>query len=146
MTDLPVNDLDMVYNITDGKTVAGGYLVNSILLNERMPSFGGAKTKTHLPVEHSKVSERFKHLAVPAGLLYVSDASVISKAASQEEEEGSVINDELYDKLFKLAQADKHAQPEKSNTKSNTNKKKKKTNKKTKKRASRNGKKKTKRV
>jgi hypothetical protein len=97
-----MEDLDMIYNTTDGKTMAGGYSVNSILLNGQQPAMYndeqlGGKGKM------GKVSERFKHLAVPAGLLYINDSTNKDRNII---DETSIINDELYEKLLALAQSD----------------------------------------
>ena len=110
MTDISVNELDMVYNTSGGKTVAGGYLVNSILLNEGVSAYGikeGGRKETD--VVHNKVSDRFKHLAVPAGLLYINDRMKDTSVALNEPYKSAVINDavindDLYEKLLKLAQ------------------------------------------
>lgn len=95
-----MDHIDMVYNTIDGKTMAGGYSVNSILLNEQQPviyTTGGKNTD-----KIDKFSERFKHLAVPAGLLYINDST--NTNSIQEDNDASVINDELYEKLLALAQ------------------------------------------
>ena len=124
-----MDDLDMIYNTTDGKTMAGGYSVNSILLNEQQPAMYndeqlGGKSKDNI----GKVSERFKHLAVPAGLLYINDSNGINDSKDRNIiEETSIINDELYEKLLALAQSDtikEHPQIRSKKTKRHNSKKK----------------------
>jgi hypothetical protein len=103
-----MDHLDMIYNTTDGKTMAGGYSVNSILLNEQQPAIyntskSGGKSKVSVDkVSADKVSERFKHLAVPAGLLYINDTKNINTNTLHESND--IINNELYEKLLSLAQ------------------------------------------
>ena len=110
-----MDHIDMVYNTTDGKTMAGGYSVNSILLNEQQPAiYSGGKAKDKI----DKVSERFKHLAVPAGLLYINYST--NNTLIQDQPETSVINDELYEKLLALAQP--HIEKDKKYTRSKNTK------------------------
>ena len=100
-----MEDLDMVYNMNDGKIMAGGYSVNSILLNGQQPAMyqkEGGKSK------NEKVSDRFKNLAVPAGLLYINE-SVSENAKINDAKindaiiNDAIINDDLYEKLLDLA-------------------------------------------
>jgi len=110
-----MNDLDMIYNINDGKIMAGGYSVNSILLNDQKPALYN-QTQTGGKGTH-KVSDRFKNLAVPAGLLYINDAAAINDANINDDSD-AIINDELYEKLLHLAGPEKkhnndiHTNPE----------------------------------
>jgi hypothetical protein len=92
-----MDDLDMIYNINDGKIMAGGYSVNSILLNDQQPALyqqGGKDSK--------KVSDRFKNLAVPAGLLYIN-GNGNDNSQINDNESDAIINDALYEKLLHLA-------------------------------------------
>ena len=125
---------EMVYNKEDDKIMAGGYAVNSLLLNQGMPAAYtdqvGGKGK------YEKVSDRFKHLAVPAGL-YLGTKPMRSEPMRSNNEvnnknQSTVINDDLYEKLLKLAEHDKGKSNDKAiyKKKSTTKKKKhKKTNK-----------------
>ena len=101
-----LSEQEMIYNKDGDKIMAGGYSVNSLLLNEGMPAmYSGGKKTTY---SHDKVSDRFKHLAVPAGLLYINDI-MINKNTKQNyknDSDSEVVNDELYEKLLKLAQDD----------------------------------------
>jgi hypothetical protein len=100
-----MDDLDMIYNMNDGKIMAGGYSVNSILLNDQQPALyqreqeGGKGTK--------KVSDRFKNLAVPAGLLYINDTYKNDTNSINDNnsinDADAIINDALYEKLLHLA-------------------------------------------
>jgi hypothetical protein len=95
---------EMVYNKEDDKIMAGGYSVNSLLLNQGMPAayvdHVGGKGKKHVD---EKVSDRFKHLAIPAGLYLGTNSN---DSNPKHVDDASVINDDLYDKLLKLAQHD----------------------------------------
>lgn len=110
-----MNDLDMIYNVSDGKIMAGGYSVNSVLLNQQQPAiyngaiYNGAQEGGK--GKHNKVSERFKHLAVPAGLLYIHE-SVSDKSYKTNDDDDSIVNDQLYEKLLHLAEHEKRAEPE----------------------------------
>lgn len=105
---------EMVYNKQDDKIMAGGYSVNSLLLNQGMPAayadHVGGKGKKH---GDEKVSDRFKHLAVPAGLYLGTN----TQRKYSHINDSTVINDDLYEKLLKLAQ------PDNNNSKNNDNKK-----------------------
>jgi hypothetical protein len=116
-----MDDLDMIYNMNDGKIMAGGYSVNSILLNDQQPALyqqGGKGTK--------KVSDRFNNLAVPAGLLYINDNNNDNNNSYKNNtdainDNNSIINDALYEKLLHLAG------PETKHSNDNTDKYKKQT-------------------
>jgi len=118
---------EMVYNKEDDKIMAGGYSVNSLLLNEGMPAVytGG---KRHEKVSE-KVSDRFKHLAIPAGLYLSTNYSNTSPTPNKTDD--SVVDDDLYEKLLKLAEADNKIhrneikKPRKHTTSKKTTKKKK---------------------
>jgi hypothetical protein len=123
---------EMVYNKEEGKIMAGGYLVNSLLLNEGKPV---AYSNDIIKGGKGKFSDRFKHLAVPAGLLYIPMHS--DKIPIIHNNDMEVVNDDLYEKLLKLAREDKGKEDDKeikmehNNKKKMTKKKKKTTKKKT---------------
>lgn len=119
---------EMVYNKQDDKIMAGGYSVNSLLLNQGMPAayadhvgadHVGGKGKKH---GDEKVSDRFKHLAVPAGLYLGTNTQRKYTPIN----ESPVINDDLYEKLLKLAQPDNknHNHSKDNDNKKTINKKK----------------------
>ena len=132
MSDL-LNEDTMIYNTEDGNTSAGGFSIESLLLNQGMPALYKGTNSTGGSKSNDKVSDRFKHLAVPAGLLYMSE-SVNRSSDLNVINDSNVINDDLYEKLLKLAEHDVKEMPNKS-----------KHPKKTKKRSTKNNKKKTKR-
>ena len=110
-------DDEMVYNKEDGKIMAGGYLVNSLLLNQGEPvSYstddfltGGKKThkadKANMANIADKFSDRFKHLAIPAGFLYAAKKPHHNHY-NKKNTVDTVVNDDLYEKLLKLAEHD----------------------------------------
>ena len=115
-------ETDMIYNTVGGNTTAGGYSVESVLLKQGMPALysanvGGGKEE--------KVSDRFKHLAVPAGLFYMHENVNNSTREINEKNDSNIINDDLYEKLLKLAEHD----VKESNTKNNNKQTKKRANK-----------------
>jgi hypothetical protein len=119
--DKMVYEDEMVYNKQDDKIMAGGYSVNSLLLNQGMPAaytdHVGGKGKKH---EDEKVSDRFKHLAVPAGLYLGTNTQRKYSPIN----ESTVINDDLYEKLLKLAQPDNKNHSKENDNKKQINKKK----------------------
>ena len=83
----------------EGEIHAGGYLINSDLLKN-----GGAPMQTINNNTLSKggsVSSALKDLAVPVGLLYLQQTMSGKKYQNKHSE---VISDNLFDKLFNLAQ------------------------------------------
>ena len=125
----------MIYNNENGNITAGGYSVNSILLNEQEPVMYNGKSLQGGKGKHTKVSERFKHLAVPAGLLYINDSNCMNDTNHIEDLERnddiSIINDELYERILLLAQpisintTKKHTRSKKGKTKTKIGSKKK---------------------
>jgi hypothetical protein len=100
MTELNMNCDEMVYNNIGGKITAGGYSVNSLLLDKGLsPLYEGGKKQGS---EHVKVSDRFKNLAVPAGLLYINDSISKEKIIYNDDKDNNVVNEDLYDNLLKL--------------------------------------------
>ena len=106
-----INPTDMIYNKSGGTTMAGGFSINSRLLNEGLPAvYNGDNIDTNNTNkrEYEKFSERFKHLAIPAGLLYINDSFNNSKSIDNDNNNNNeVINDDLYEKLLTLAQDNK---------------------------------------
>jgi len=88
---------DMVCNRKNEKLLFGGYEVDSVFLNNNIP------TSYRL-----NDSSMFGGLAVPSGLLYLSNYSGLTNELKEmsggSNADDSLINDDLYDKLFQLAQ------------------------------------------
>ena len=89
---------DFVYCQSGGEIHAGGYLINSNLLkNGRAPM----QTINNNTIKGGSVSSALKDLAVPTGLLYLQQTMSGKKFQDKHSE---VISDNLFDKLFNLAQ------------------------------------------
>ena len=132
-------ETDMIYNTEGGNTTAGGYSIESLLLNQGMPALYSSNSNTNSGGgKEEKVSDRFKHLAVPAGLFYMHESVNKTINDSNVIKDSNVINDDLYEKLLKLAEHNVKETPHKTKqpkqTKKRANKiiKNKVTNKKTK--------------
>lgn len=93
------HDNDMVCSRSNEKLLFGGYEVESTFLNNNIP------TSYRL-----NDNSMFGGLAVPSGLLYLSSYSGLTNELEDKEISGgsamvdSIINDDLYDKLFQLSQ------------------------------------------
>ena len=89
---------DFVYCQSGGEIHAGGYLINSNLLKN-----GGAPMQTinNNTIKGGSISSALKDLAVPTGLLYLQQTMSGKKFQDKHSE---VVSDNLFDKLFNLAQ------------------------------------------
>jgi hypothetical protein len=111
MTTYELAPSDLIFYKEDGQIQAGGFSINSCLMNNRVPVVGGAKKSKakNINIESSeKVSEHFDVLAVPAGLLYIHESAVpFSKETLPSIEfceKDEVISDSMFDKLVELAE------------------------------------------
>lgn len=105
------NNNDFVY-LKNGDTIeSSGYKINSLLMNEKIPPI---KTmNTGIQVAGSSVSGLLNDLAVPAGLLLIQQKT--HKHYKDENESNSqVVNDDLFDKLLKMAGPNKNKKLTKS--------------------------------
>ena len=96
---------DLIFYKENDKIMSGGYLINSILLNQGLPAmttlnqnyYGGQRDA------ESKVSSIFENLAVPAGLFYMNTKTEIIKNQPFDDEIQHVpLTDDLHDQLFAL--------------------------------------------
>ena len=113
-------NINMVFNTVGGKISAGGFDVNSELLLNRKPvvgeilSGGGggdAKNGKNISDSRNKVSARLNNLAVPAGICaihqkYTNILPAASTSTSSSFEESATIEEDLYDRLLKMASPD----------------------------------------
>jgi len=90
---LDYSELTVVKN-SDGTPTALGYPINSILLQNNKPLFVGGG---------SKKKEDFDNLAVPAGLVCMTE-TICRRPAIEEEEESEVVPEGLYERLLELAE------------------------------------------
>lgn len=121
MTNFSGDDL-VLYKNKKGEIQSGGYLITDVMEKHSVQNGGGSDRKKNKNI--------FNDLAIPAGLLLVQNDPL--KYLSDEND--SVIEDSLYDKLFKLAEVKQKERKTKRQTKKN--KQTKKTKKQTKKRKS----------
>lgn len=104
--EIITDDDDFVMIERNGEILSGGFKVNSILLkNNRSPMH--TLNKSMSGGDENNVSDLFKDLAVPAGIFFqpskIGGGSGEHKGENIEEEE---IDEDLYDKLAKLASAE----------------------------------------
>jgi len=89
---------DLVFNTDkNGNITAGGFSVDSCLLKSGVSPI---TTINNSSQKGGSVSEIFKNLAVPAGLLYMQQSLATSYSSGNDDE---IISDTLYDKLLNLA-------------------------------------------
>jgi hypothetical protein len=89
---------DIVFNTNEnGDVTAGGFSVNSCLLKSGLSPI---TTMNGSSQKGGSVSEIFKNLAVPAGLLYMQQSLASSFPSDNNNE---TVSDALYDKLLNLA-------------------------------------------
>jgi hypothetical protein len=112
------NELVMFKNDKGDIIQSGGYKINSILKKYNTKNFSNTNSLTNDKSKNDKVSSIYDDLAIPAGLLYLQDMSkqLIDKndiiknmndlnknTINIKDDKNELIEDSLYDKLFKLA-------------------------------------------
>ena len=118
-SELTINDL--ILNNQNGNIQSGGFLINNLFLNNNESAMFINNKQNELG---DKVSDFFKDLAIPSGLLYLqqkpSKKIFIDKNSENNEK---IIDDDLYEKLFKLLEHTKtnKAKTKKHNKKNNKN-------------------------
>lgn len=112
MPHLQPCDLTICYNNEDGTASAGGYKIESLLLEQGSSPMitisGGSKS------DKGKVSDCLRDLAVPAGLLCSTETRC--QRLPMAEDKG-VVNRSLYDRLVELASVSKPPSRSKSKSK-----------------------------
>ena len=96
MPHLQPCDLTICYNNEDGTASAGGYKIESLLLKQGsspMITMSGGK-------KSDKVSDCFRDLAVPAGLLCATETRCTRLPMADDK---GVVDKSLYDRLVELA-------------------------------------------
>ena len=112
MTSCELTPSDLTFYKKDGIIQAGGFTINSCLMNNQMPLIakGGAKKNKNINLaQHDKVSESYDQLAVPAGLLYIHqsimpNANEVAVPQIEMCEMSKTIPDDLFDRLVELAE------------------------------------------
>lgn len=99
------NNNDFVY-LKNGDTIeSSGYKINSLLMNEKIPPIKTMNTGSQ--VAGGSVSGLLNDLAVPAGLLLIQQKAQ-KHYKDDNETNDQVINDDLFDKLLKMAGPNKN--------------------------------------
>jgi hypothetical protein len=112
---LNYSELTVIKN-SDGMATALGYPINSILLQNNKPLFVGGggkkKVKKHgVSNEESEYENNFEELAVPAGLVCMTQTicrnanAMESEVSYQNEMEPETIPEGLYEQLLSLAES-----------------------------------------
>ena len=110
---LDYSELTVVKN-SDGTPTALGYPINSILLQNNKPLFVGGGNKKR---------EDYDNLAVPAGLVCMTETICRRPAIEEEEEESEVVPEGLYERLIELAEVkERKKMTKKHKPKANTHK------------------------
>lgn len=102
MPHLQPCDLTICYNNEDGTASAGGYKIESFFLEQGsspMTTMSGGKKS-----DRGKVSDHLRDLAVPAGLLCVTETRCQRLPMAENKE---VVDRSLYDRLVELAAVSK---------------------------------------
>jgi hypothetical protein len=124
-----LNNKELVYTRdTSGNIQSAGYSINSELMKAGTPIME-TKSSNNLNTNQfgGKISERFKDLAIPVGLLLMHQKQINHYTQTNSDE---VIDDSLYNKLLSLASenekqmnGNKHKKTKHSNRKNKSNKK-----------------------
>ena len=106
-TPLDINEL--VYCNEGGKITAGGFLIDSCLLQKNGQQQGGSGGSGGSALNFSTLAELSNDLAVPAGLYlnmqytYQQQMAVGGGKNKHKKDESEVIEDGLYERLLELA-------------------------------------------
>jgi hypothetical protein len=96
------NDDDFVMIERNGEIISGGFNINSLLLKYKQSPMHTLNKKQSGGANGNVVSDIFKDLAVPAGIFYNPTQTGGSMGKEEVVQEGEV-EDDLYDKLVKMA-------------------------------------------
>lgn len=97
-----LNNKELVYTRdNNGNIQSAGYSINSELMKYGMPIMESLSNEnSNTKQTGGKVSERFKDLAIPVGLLLMNQKPIHHYSQSNSDE---IIDDTLYNKLLSLA-------------------------------------------
>ena len=103
---------DLIFYKENGKILSGGYSIDSILLKNNISPM--TTLNTNQMGGGKNVSSSFENLAVPAGLLYLHNSNSKTNNNNNNTNEFNneyrdhvTMDDDLHDKLFKLAEVNK---------------------------------------
>lgn len=113
------NKDDFVY-LKNGQNVeSSGYKINSLLMNEQIPAMNTMNNESQ--VAGGSVSSILNNLAVPAGLLLMQQKA-LKHYKDENKTNEQVVNDDLFDKLFKMAGPNKNKKLTKKHKNKGSNK------------------------
>jgi len=100
-----IGDNELVFNRQDGKIQSGGFTIDSILLQKGGSPLTTLNSNTELKQNGGgqSVSELFKNLAVPSGLLHFENKQYGGTTHSRTHKNG-VISEDIYEKLLKFVE------------------------------------------
>lgn len=92
---------ELVFYTDKGNIQSGGYKIDNILMNNDMPAMVTKNSGKKYKNDSENVSDVFKDLAIPAGLLYLQQPPVTKYPQKNSGDE--VVEDSLYNRLLKMA-------------------------------------------
>ena len=101
------NNNDFVYLKNGDSVESSGYTINSLLMNEKIPVMKTMNTNSQVAGGNNSVSSLLNNLAVPAGLLLMQQKTLKHYKDDNVNDE-QVVNDDLFDKLLKMAGPNKN--------------------------------------
>jgi len=114
------NKNDFVYLKNGDEIESSGYKINTALMSQNVPVM---KTINNPKQTGGSVSSVFNNLAVPAGLLLVQQNSIKHYNDCIGSDNNKIIDDDLFDKLLKMAGPLKNKKNTKRKSKSKNNRK-----------------------
>lgn len=101
------NNNDFIYLKNGDNVESSGYKINSLLMNENIPVMKTMNTNSQVAGGNSSVSNLLNNLAVPAGLLLMHQKT-LKHYKGDNVNDDQVVNDDLFDKLLKMAGPNKN--------------------------------------
>lgn len=99
--DLQLEQSDFVVNVQNGFAQSGGFLIENVFLKQQKSAININNSNKSISLE--KVSDIFKDLAVPSGLLYIQSP----QKPINYMETTNIVDNTLYDKLVNLMEVSK---------------------------------------
>lgn len=113
------NKNDFVYLKNGDSIESSGYKINSLLMNEKIPPLKTMNSGAQ--VAGGSVSSLLNDLAVPAGLLLIQQKAQKHYKDDNDNDTNKVVDDDLFDKLLKMAGPNKNKKLTKRKHKSKGN-------------------------
>lgn len=116
------NKNDFVYFKNGDEIESSGYKINTTLMSQDVPVMKTINTNNTNNQTGGSVSSIFNNLAVPTGLLLLQQ-KFIKHYGDSEVSDNKIIDDDLFDKLLKMAGPTKNKKNTKRKLKSKNNRK-----------------------